>query len=242
VKQGKGLFASEQKHSKAESSSAGRGADSNDEENCEGIDGEEEEEEKTLPATQEKEEESSFDLEKRTKIMISPQHSMGDGYARRKCDNCGDVKATRDADKGVLPTLCTGCETRKGPFASEQKHSDSEERTATTRRTSRGSTGRKRRKKILFQQLRKKEEESSFDLEKRTKFMIRPQRSMGDGYARRRECTTFCKHKVVENNYGCLQNVVRKQFLWQRSGQRRQGEPRGDRRGGRGGRKYSSSN
>jgi hypothetical protein len=25
----------------------------------------------------------------------------------------------------------------------------------------------------------------------------------------RRECTTFCKHKVVENNYGCLQNVVR---------------------------------
>jgi hypothetical protein len=32
---------------------------------------------------------------------------------------------------------------------------------------------------------------------------------MGDGYARRRECTTFCKHKVVENNYGCLQNIVR---------------------------------
>jgi hypothetical protein len=39
--------------------------------------------------------------------------------------------------------------------------------------------------------------------------MNKPQRSMGDGYARRRECTTFCKHKVVENNYGCLQNVVR---------------------------------
>jgi hypothetical protein len=38
----------------AESSSLGRGADSDDEENLEGIDGEEEEEENTLPATQEK--------------------------------------------------------------------------------------------------------------------------------------------------------------------------------------------
>jgi hypothetical protein len=81
---------------------------------------------------------------------------MCDRYARRKCDNCWDGKSTRDADKGVLPTLCTGWETRKGPFALEQKHSDSDERTATTRRTSRGSTGRKRRKKILFQRLRKK--------------------------------------------------------------------------------------
>jgi hypothetical protein len=35
----------------------------------------------------------------------------------------------------------------------------------------------------------------------------------------RRQFTTFCKHKVVKNNYGCLQNVVRKQFLGQRSGQ-----------------------
>jgi hypothetical protein len=134
----------------------GRGADSDDEENLEGINEEEEEKENTLPATQEKEEESSFDLEKRTKFMISPQHSMGDGYARRKCDNCWDRKSTRDADEGVLPTLCTGCETRKGPFAWEQKPSDSDERTATTRRTLRGSTGRKRRKKILFPQLRKK--------------------------------------------------------------------------------------
>jgi hypothetical protein len=64
-----------------------------------------------------KQEESSFNLEKLTKFMVSPQHSMGDGYARRKCDNCWDGKLTRDADKGVLPTLCTGCETRKGPFA-----------------------------------------------------------------------------------------------------------------------------
>jgi hypothetical protein len=69
-------------------SSSGRGADSDDGENLEGIDGEEEEEENTLPATQEKEEESSFDREKRTKFMISPQHSLGDRYARRKCDNC----------------------------------------------------------------------------------------------------------------------------------------------------------
>jgi hypothetical protein len=68
-----------------------------------------------------KEEETSFDMEKLTKFMISPQHSMGDGYARRKCDNCWEGKAIRDDDEGVLPTLCTGCETRKGPFASEQK-------------------------------------------------------------------------------------------------------------------------
>jgi hypothetical protein len=76
---------------------------------------------------QEKEEEISFELEKLTKFRISPQHSMGDGYASRKCGNCWDGKSTRDADKSVLPTLCTGCETRKGPFASEQKHSDSGE-------------------------------------------------------------------------------------------------------------------
>jgi hypothetical protein len=50
----------------SESSSAGRGADSDDEENLKGIDREEEEEENTPPATQEKEEKSSFDLEKRT--------------------------------------------------------------------------------------------------------------------------------------------------------------------------------
>jgi hypothetical protein len=64
--------------------------------------------------------ETAFDMEKLTKFMISPQHSMGDGYARRKCHNCWDGKAIRDDDEGVLPTLCTGCETRKGPFASQQ--------------------------------------------------------------------------------------------------------------------------
>jgi hypothetical protein len=46
----------------------------------------------------------------------------------------------------------------------------------------------------------------------------------------RRQFTTFYKQKVVENHYGCLKNVVRKQFLGQRSGQRRGGEPRGDQR------------
>jgi hypothetical protein len=76
----------------------------------------------------EKEEESPFDMEKLTKFIISPQHSMGDGYSRRKCDNCWDRKSTRDADEGVLPTLCTGCETRKGPFASEQKQQEVWER------------------------------------------------------------------------------------------------------------------
>jgi hypothetical protein len=75
-----------------------------------------------------KEEESSFDLEKQTKFMISPQHSMGHVYARKKCDNCWDGKSTRDAEEGVLPTLCTGCETRKGPFASEQKQQEVWER------------------------------------------------------------------------------------------------------------------
>jgi hypothetical protein len=75
-----------------------------------------------------KEEESSFDLEKLTKFMISPQHSMGNENAMRKCNNCWDGRSTRDADKGVLPTLCTGCETRKGPFASEQKQQEVWER------------------------------------------------------------------------------------------------------------------
>jgi hypothetical protein len=51
---------------------------------------------------------------------------------------------------------------------------------------------------------------------------------------RRRQLTTFCKQKVVENHYGCVQNVVTKQFLGQRSGQRRRVETRGDGRGGRG--------
>jgi hypothetical protein len=60
-------------------------------------------------------------MEKLTKFMVSPQHSMGNGYARRTCDNCWDGKSTRDIDEGVLPTLCTGCKTRKGPFASEPK-------------------------------------------------------------------------------------------------------------------------
>jgi hypothetical protein len=44
----------------------------------------------------------------------------------RKGNNCWDGKSTRDADKGVLPTLGTRCETGEGPFASGQKHSDSE--------------------------------------------------------------------------------------------------------------------
>jgi hypothetical protein len=30
----------------------------------------------------------------------------------RKGDNCWDGKSTRDANEGVLQTLCTGCETR----------------------------------------------------------------------------------------------------------------------------------
>jgi hypothetical protein len=33
--------------------------------------------------------------------MISPQHSMGDGYARRKCDNCWDGKSTRNCARAT---------------------------------------------------------------------------------------------------------------------------------------------
>jgi hypothetical protein len=85
----------------------------------------------------------------------------------RKGDNCCDGNSTRDADEGVLTTRCTGCETRKGPFASGQKHSDSE-----------SSSGGRAGGEILFRRLRKKRR-------------------------------TFCNHKVEENNYGCVQNVVR---------------------------------
>jgi hypothetical protein len=75
-----------------------------------------------------KKEERTFDMEKLTKFMVSPQHSMGDGYARRTCDNCWDGKSTRDIIEGVLPTLCRGCETRKAPFTSEQKQMEVWER------------------------------------------------------------------------------------------------------------------
>jgi hypothetical protein len=53
--------------------------------------------------------------------MVSPQHSMGDGYARRPCVNCWDGKSTRDVDEGVLSTYCTGCATLNERFASEEK-------------------------------------------------------------------------------------------------------------------------
>jgi hypothetical protein len=77
----------------------------------------------------------------------------------RKGNNCWDGKSTRDADEGVLPTLCTGCETRKGPFASGQKHSDSES-SSSGRGADSGDEenleGRKRRRKLLFLRLRKR--------------------------------------------------------------------------------------
>jgi hypothetical protein len=77
----------------------------------------------------------------------------------RKGDNCGDGKLTRDADEGVLPTLCTGCEMGKDPFASGQKHSDSESSSSgrgADRDDEENLEGRKRRRKILFLRLRKK--------------------------------------------------------------------------------------
>jgi hypothetical protein len=65
-------------------------------------------------------------LENLTKFMVSPQHSMGDGYARRPCDNCWDGKSTRDVDEGVLSTYCTGCATLNEQFASEEGKGDQE--------------------------------------------------------------------------------------------------------------------
>jgi hypothetical protein len=60
-------------------------------------------------------------LENLTKFMVSPQHSMGDRYARRPCDNCWDGKSTRHVNEGVLSTYCKGCATLNEPFASEEK-------------------------------------------------------------------------------------------------------------------------
>jgi hypothetical protein len=68
-----------------------------------------------------KKERLTFDgLENLTRFMVSPQHSMGDGCARRPCDNCWDGKTLRDTDKGVLSTYCAGCATLKEPFTSEE--------------------------------------------------------------------------------------------------------------------------
>jgi hypothetical protein len=137
----------------------------------------------------EKKEESSFDLDKRTKFMISQQHSMGDGYARRKCDNCGDGKSTRDADKGVLATLGTGCETRKGTAAcktSSESSSAGRGADSDDEENRKGIDGEEEEEEKTLPATHEKEEESSFDLEKRTKFMISPQHSVGDGYARRK--------------------------------------------------------
>jgi hypothetical protein len=65
-----------------------------------------------------KKERLTFDgLENLTRFMVSPQHSMGDGYARRPCDNCWDGKTLRVTDEGVLSTYCAGCATLKEPFA-----------------------------------------------------------------------------------------------------------------------------
>jgi hypothetical protein len=69
-----------------------------------------------------KREERTFEgLENPTKFMVSQQHSMGDGYARRPCNNCWGGKSTRDVDEGVLSTYCTGCATLNEPFTSEEK-------------------------------------------------------------------------------------------------------------------------
>jgi hypothetical protein len=63
----------------------------------------------------------TFDgLENLSRFMVSPQHSMGDRYARRPCKNCWDGKRIRDTDKGVISTYCTGCATLNEPFASEE--------------------------------------------------------------------------------------------------------------------------
>jgi hypothetical protein len=50
-----------------------------------------------------KKERLTFDgLENLTRFMVSPQHSMGDGYARGPCDNCWDGKTLRDEEMAIL--------------------------------------------------------------------------------------------------------------------------------------------
>jgi hypothetical protein len=80
----------------------------------------------------------------------------------RKGDNCCDGNSTRDADEGVLTTRCTGCETRKGPFASGQKHSDSESSSSGRGADSSDEEnieGRKRRRKNTLPAAQEKEED-----------------------------------------------------------------------------------
>jgi hypothetical protein len=80
----------------------------------------------------------------------------------RKGDNCWDRKATKDADEGVLTTRCTGCETRKGPCASGQKHSDSESSSSGRGADSdyeENLEGRKRRWKNTLPETQEKEED-----------------------------------------------------------------------------------
>jgi hypothetical protein len=68
-----------------------------------------------------KKERLAFDgLENLTRFMVSPQHSMGDGNARRPCDNCWDGKTLRDTDEAVLSTYCTVRATLNEPFALEE--------------------------------------------------------------------------------------------------------------------------
>jgi hypothetical protein len=72
-----------------------------------------------------KKERRTFDgLENLTRFMVSLQHNMGEGYARRPCDNCWDGKTIRDLDEGVLSTYYTGCATLNEPFASEETKMD----------------------------------------------------------------------------------------------------------------------
>jgi hypothetical protein len=153
-----------------------------------------------------KEEESSFDLEKRVNFRTFCKHKVVENnYGclqnvvrtserqnvrtserqnvrnMRKGDNCWDGKSTRDADESVLLTLCTGCETGKGPFASGQKHSDSESSSSGRGADSddeENLEGRKRRRKYASCDSGK-EEESSFDLEKRTNFKTSSERQNG---------------------------------------------------------------
>jgi hypothetical protein len=66
------------------------------------------------------------------------------------------------SDEGVLTTRCTGCETRKGPFASGQKHSDSESSSSGIGADSSDEEnieGRKRRRKNTLPAAQEKEED-----------------------------------------------------------------------------------
>jgi hypothetical protein len=157
----------------SESNSSGRGANSEDEENREGIDGEEEEEENPLPATQasrtgwvmtrrqagQKRNRCTRTLCRSTTSITHRRRQFTTFCKHKVVENiygCLQNVVRKQFVYNILQAESSGKPLRLLEKRRQKAVPRAEERTATTRRTSRGSTGRKRRKKILFQRLRKK--------------------------------------------------------------------------------------